>query len=46
MSNNQTKPGEKSSKKKLTFFGEKMNDGIFLQLLEISINWKSQEGFE
>jgi len=46
MSNNQTKFVEKSSKKKLTFFGGKMSDEKFLQLFEISIIQKSQEGLE
>jgi len=43
---NQTKIGENISKKKLTFFAEKMSNENFLQLFEISIIQKSQEGLE
>jgi len=39
---NQTKSGEKLSKKKLTFFAEKLINKKFLQLFEISIIQKSQ----
>jgi len=43
---NQTKIGEKPSKKKLTFFAGKMSNENFLQLFEISMIRKSQEGLE
>jgi len=46
MSNNQAKLDEKVSKKKLTFFARKMINKNLSQLHEISIVWKSQEGFE
>jgi len=43
---NQTKFDKKSSKKKLTFFDQKMINKNFPQLVEISIIQKSQEGLE